>query len=98
MLWLWCRPAAAVLIRPLAQELPYAARVAIQRKNNNNLVLTVIYIHLAHSLMLSNYQLLLWNPFLSDESPERVNDFPRDAELGCIKETGFDGVLMVAQR
>ena len=32
MLWLWCRPAAAALIRPLAWELPYAAGVAIRRK------------------------------------------------------------------
>ena len=23
-LWLWCRPATAALIRPLAQKLPYA--------------------------------------------------------------------------
>ena len=26
LLWLWCRLAAAVLIRPLAWELPYAER------------------------------------------------------------------------
>ena len=26
-LWLWCRPAAAALIRPLAWEPPYAAGV-----------------------------------------------------------------------
>ena len=25
LLWLWCRPAVAASIRPLAQELPYAA-------------------------------------------------------------------------
>ena len=30
--WLWCRPAAAAPIRPLAWELPYAAEAAIQRK------------------------------------------------------------------
>ena len=24
LLWLWCRPAAAAAIQPLAQELPYA--------------------------------------------------------------------------
>ena len=27
-LWLWCRPTAAALIRPLAWELPYAESVA----------------------------------------------------------------------
>ena len=33
LLWLWCRPAAAALIRPLAWELPYAAGVALKSKN-----------------------------------------------------------------
>ena len=28
LLWLWCRPAAAAPIRPLAWEPPYAAEVA----------------------------------------------------------------------
>ena len=28
---LWCRPAATVLIRPLAWELPYATGVALKR-------------------------------------------------------------------
>ena len=28
LLWLWCRPAATALIRPLAWEPPYAAEVA----------------------------------------------------------------------
>ena len=33
-LWLWSRPAAAALIQPLAQELPYAAgAAALKRKN-----------------------------------------------------------------
>jgi len=31
LLWLWRRPAAAAPIRPLAQELPYAAGVALKR-------------------------------------------------------------------
>ena len=30
LLWLWCRPAAAALIRPLAWELPYAADAALK--------------------------------------------------------------------
>ena len=33
LLWLWCRLAAAALIRPLAWELPYALGVALKRKN-----------------------------------------------------------------
>ena len=30
-LWLWCRLAAAALIQPLAQELPYATDVALKK-------------------------------------------------------------------
>ena len=29
-LWLWCRPAATALIRPLANEPPYAAGAALK--------------------------------------------------------------------
>ena len=32
LLWLWCRPAAAALIRPLAWELLYATGAALKRK------------------------------------------------------------------
>ena len=32
LLWLWCRPAAMALIRPLGWELPYAAGVALKRQ------------------------------------------------------------------
>ena len=31
-LWLWCRPAATALIRPLAWEPPYARGVALKTK------------------------------------------------------------------
>ena len=34
LLWLWYRPAAAALIRPLAWELPYATGVALKGKKN----------------------------------------------------------------
>jgi len=40
LLWLWYRPAAAVLIHLLAQELSYAEGVAI--KNKIKLVLTTV--------------------------------------------------------
>jgi len=33
LLWLWCWPAAAALILPPVWELPYAAVVAIKKKN-----------------------------------------------------------------
>ena len=32
LLWLWCRPAAAAPIPPLAWELPYAAGAALKSK------------------------------------------------------------------
>ena len=32
LLWLWWRLAAAALTQPLAQELPYAAGMALKRK------------------------------------------------------------------
>ena len=32
LLWLWCRPAAAAPIRPLAWEFPYATDVALKKK------------------------------------------------------------------
>ena len=32
LLWLWCRPAAVAPIRPLVWKLPYAAGVALKRK------------------------------------------------------------------
>ena len=32
LLWLWCRPAAAALIQPLAWDLPYAAGAALNKK------------------------------------------------------------------
>ena len=31
LLWLWCRPAATALIRPLAWEPPYAAGVVLEK-------------------------------------------------------------------
>ena len=34
LLWLWCRLAAVVLIRSLGWEPPYAASVALKKKNN----------------------------------------------------------------
>ena len=42
LLWLWCRPAATALIRPLAWELPYAMGAALEKterqKNKKNRV------------------------------------------------------------
>ena len=37
MLWLWCRPAAAVLIQLLAQELLYVTSAALKKKKKYKL-------------------------------------------------------------
>ena len=36
LLWLWHRPAATALIRPLAFEPPYATGVALKRQKKKN--------------------------------------------------------------
>ena len=36
LLWLWCRVAAAALIQPPAQELPYAKDAALKRRKQTN--------------------------------------------------------------
>ena len=43
LLWLWCRPAAAALIRSLVWELPHVAGVVLKkRKKNLNMLYTFI--------------------------------------------------------
>ena len=49
LLWLWCKPAATALIRPLAWEPPYAAGAALEKtkkrkdKKKYKLILTHIF-------------------------------------------------------
>ena len=43
LLWLWCRPAAAALIQPLAWELPYASGAALKIKKKI-LIFKVLYL------------------------------------------------------
>ena len=45
LLWLWHRPAAVALIRPLAWKPPYAVGVALKRKKN---ILIYLGLHLWH--------------------------------------------------
>jgi len=42
LLWLWCRPAAAALILPLAQELTQAADMALKKKKKKKKKLFLI--------------------------------------------------------
>ena len=41
LLWLWCRPVATTLIRPLAWELPYAAGTALKSKKQTKHLLSI---------------------------------------------------------
>ena len=64
--WLWCRPAAAALIRPLAWEPPYAASVALRKtkkKEKRNRIqssnLGLEMISLIFSLLISILNLII---------------------------------------
>ena len=50
MLWLWGRPAAAALIRPLAWEPPHAAGVTLKSKKRNLAPLQTVELD-CHSLL-----------------------------------------------
>ena len=56
LLWLCCRPAAAAPIWPLAWELPYAAHVALKRKNKKRQSLSSISQFHMESQVISNSQ------------------------------------------
>ena len=51
LLWLWCRPAAATSIRPLAWELPYAMGVALKRQKKS-LAPIDIFVHVSLAYVL----------------------------------------------
>ena len=54
--WLWCRPAAAAPIRPLAWEPPYAAGAALKRQKKRKEKKLVIDNKLTLSkVLISNY-------------------------------------------
>ena len=49
LLWLWCRPAAAAPIGPLAWELPYAAGVALKSQEKKKNEVTGQFFPLSYS-------------------------------------------------
>ena len=53
LLWLWCRPADAAPIRPLAWELPYAAGVALKRKKKRKIRLSFSTVYLCEVIISS---------------------------------------------
>ena len=40
--WLWCRPAAVALIRPLAWELPYTSGAALKKNSDNKYTVRLV--------------------------------------------------------
>ena len=42
LLWLWCRPAAEVPVRPVAWELPYVGGVSLKRQKKKNIERKVV--------------------------------------------------------
>ena len=42
LLWLWCRLAAAALIRPLGWEPPYAAGAALEKAKRQKIIIIII--------------------------------------------------------
>ena len=42
LLWLWCRPAAVALIKPLAWALPYAAGAPLKSEKKKRIKFTLL--------------------------------------------------------
>mgnify|MGYP001405769751 CR=1 FL=1 len=42
LLWLWCRPVATDLIRPLAWEPPYAEGVTLKKRQKTKIIIIII--------------------------------------------------------
>ena len=57
---LWCRPAAAALIRSLAWELPYAMGTALKRHTKK--------VKMTFKKYICIYNLILWSSLLADSS------------------------------
>ena len=64
LLWLWRRPVAAALIRPLAWEPPYAASAALKRqktkKKKKKQKKTTTQIGTSYSLQVSLFPSVKW--------------------------------------
>ena len=65
LLWLWHRPAAVALIRPLAWEPPYAAGAPLRRQKNKIKFEKLCSVQLAKkTLILSDFGLVSGDPGL----------------------------------
>jgi len=59
LLWLWCRPAGAAPIRPLAWELPYTTNADLKRKKKNQQTRIIFAYLYLFSLRLTRFLLSL---------------------------------------
>ena len=59
LLWLWCRPAATALIRPLAWEISYAAGVALKRQKKKKVS---VHVFTGYIKMFNNILRMATNP------------------------------------
>ena len=71
MLWLWCRPAAAAPIKPIAWEFPYAAGAAIKRQKKGPIFIKcptftsyIVWIFFLF-LLLPTFYIFLLVPYIS---------------------------------
>ena len=65
LLWLWCRPAVAALIRSLAWELPYVAGVALkskQQQQKKKKLYKVVYVFITFFFWLFKDTPLAYGP------------------------------------
>jgi len=65
LLWLWCRPAPAALIQPLAWKLPYATGAALKIKNKLGSLCVLVYVCTCYSLPLEVLSGDLWESWTS---------------------------------
>ena len=68
--WLWYRPAAAIApIRPLAWEPPFVSGVALKRKKNVFITLTINFLNRSHNHPNLNPNSLLYKLIQRHEEP-----------------------------
>ena len=80
LLWLWCRPAAAAPIHPLAWESPYATGAELKKKRRKKkswLGVCVLIKPLAekHKRGLKNREKAAWPLLLDQEARSSFNEY-----------------------
>ena len=89
LLWLWCRPAAVALIRPLAREPPYAMGVAL-KSNKIKINKTYPQDHFRQISLCSNYVCLVYFDVVWALFAYREGDGTQGGAGICQKREGTD--------